>query len=414
MQFITLKKLFTSILLTLSISLAYAGGFQLNLQGQTQTGMGHTGVGLVTDAATLHFNCGGISFLSSNFNFVGGTSLIIPRTAYLSPSPGNYQTETVHNTGTPIAFYFTAKIKKHDKLSLGIGIYNPYGSRQQWPDDWAGQFLIREINLKTFFVQPTASYKISDKLGIGVGLIYAFGDFGLRKGVPIQDETEAYGEGELNGKASGFGFNSGIYFKPDSTWSFGLTYRSAVKTSVDNGTANFDVPSSLAEYFPSTTFSTGLKLPSVVSFGVGYTKNNWSFAFDVNYVGWTAYDSLVIDFADNTDKLADIHSPRKYENTFIFRLGASYLLKEKYTFRLGTYFDMTPVQEGYLTPETPDTDKLGITSGFSYAVSNKIKIDISFLYIHAKERYDQNLETEFAGTYKSRAFIPGFGFSFNF
>lgn len=373
--------------------------------------MGHTGVGLLSDAATLHFNCGAMSFLDTNYHFSFGTSIIIPRTAYQMPYPGNYISETVHNIGTPISFYFTTRIKKHDKLALGIGMYNPYGSRQQWPDDWIGQFLIREINLKTFFVQPSASYKINEKIGIGVGFIYAFGDFGLRKGVPVQNSSEEYGEGTLNGKASGFGFNSGVYFKPDSTWSVGITYRSAVKTSVDNGTAEFVVPNSLAEYFPSTTFSTGLKLPSVLSLGIGYTKKNWRFAFDFNYVGWNSYDSLVIDFAENTDKLADIHSARKYKNSYVARLGAEYNLKENYVFRLGVYFDKTPVQDGYLTPETPDTDKIGITSGFSYSINSKFKIDLSFLYIHGKERYDQNLETEFAGTYKSRAFIPGIGLS---
>ncbi len=376
--------------------------------------MGHTGVGLLSDASTLHFNCGALSFLESNYSFSLGTSLIYPRIRYLEPAPGNYTAETVHNTGTPISFYAAGKIKKVDGLSVGLALYNPYGSKQQWPDEWIGQFLIRELELKTFFLQPTASYKINDKLGVGVGFIYAFGSFGLRKGIPAQDTSEEFGEGTLNGKASGIGYNLAVYFKPDSTWSFGLTYRSAVKTSIDNGTAKFTVPSSLLEYFPETTFSTGIKLPSVTSLGIGYTCNKWRFALDVNYVGWNSYDSLVIDFAENTEKLEDIHSPRKYENSFIFRLGAEYSCNQKLSFRLGTYYDMTPVQDGYLTPETPDVNKIGITSGISYQPNEKLSIDLSFLFIEGEQRYDQNLETEFAGTYKSRAMIPGIGFAYNF
>lgn len=374
--------------------------------------MGHTGVGLPSDASTIHFNAGALSFLKSQYSFSLGSSLIFPRVTYLEPAPGNYTEQTVHNIGTPISFYFAGKVNKVEGLSLGIGVYNPYGSKQQWPDNWIGQFLIREIDLKTFFVQPTASYKINEKIGIGAGFIYAFGSFGLKKGIPAQDMTETYGDGNLSGKASGIGYNAAIYFQPDSTWSFGLTYRSAVKTSVDNGTATFNVASSLEQYFPTTTFSTQLKLPQVISFGAGFTHQQFRLALDVNYVGWNSYDSLVIDFADNTEKLEDIHSARKYENSFIFRLGGEYTLKDAYTFRLGMYYDMTPVQDGYLTPETPDVDKLGITSGFSYHISEKIHLDLSFLFIEGKKRYDENLETEFAGTYKSRAFIPGFGLSF--
>ncbi|MEY4572836.1 MAG: long-chain fatty acid transport protein outer membrane protein [Bacteroidota bacterium] len=407
-----MKKLLFSILtLALFSPLCYSGGFQINLQGQKQTGMGHTGVGLLSDATTIHFNAGALSFLKNKYSFSLGSSLIFPRVTYLEPAPGNYTEETVHNIGTPISFYFAGKVNKVEGLSLGIGVYNPYGSKQQWPDNWIGQFLIREIDLKTFFVQPTASYKINEKLGVGAGFIYAFGSFGLKKGIPAQDLSEEYGDGNLSGKASGVGYNAAIYFQLDSTWSFGLTYRSAVKTSVENGTAQFNVASSLLQYFPTTTFSTQLELPQVISFGAGWTKNKLRLALDINYVGWKSYDSLVIDFADNTEKLEDIQSPRNYENSFIFRIGSEYTCKNKYVFRLGMYYDMTPVQDGYLTPETPDVDKLGITSGFSYHINEKINLDISFLFIEGKKRYDQNFETQFAGTYKSRAFIPGFGLS---
>ncbi|RDC64693.1 hypothetical protein [Adhaeribacter pallidiroseus] len=34
-------------------AVTYAGGFQVNLQGQKQIGMGHTGVGLARDQASI-------------------------------------------------------------------------------------------------------------------------------------------------------------------------------------------------------------------------------------------------------------------------------------------------------------------------------------------------------------------------
>ena len=138
---------------------------------------------------------------------------------------------------------------KAKKIQVGLGIYTPFGSKVQWEDDWKGQFLIREIDLKTIFIQPTVSYKVTDKLGIGAGFIYATGSFALRKGVPVQDSMGNYGEGNLEGKASGYGFNAGIYFKASEKFSIGIDYRSEVKVSVANGSADFQVASSLAEYF---------------------------------------------------------------------------------------------------------------------------------------------------------------------
>ena len=414
--FVAMKKLLLAFVFTLFMaSVTIAGGFQINLQGQKQTGMGHAGTGLCMDNATILFNPGAMSFLDSLRGFTLGASFIMPRTTYLEPYPGTYTSNIEKNTGTPITLYAVYKFKKTAKWNVGLGVYNPFGSKVQWPDDWKGQFLIREIDLKTFFIQPTVSYKLNDKIGLGVGFVYATGSFALRKGVPIQDTLGNYGEGTLDGKASGYGFNAGIYFKANEKLSIGFDYRSQVNVSVDGGSAEFTVPSSVSNYFPTTTFSTGLSLPQVATLGVGYKFNSkLTMALDVNFIGWKSYDSLIIDFADNTDKLKDIHSAREYQNSYIFRLGAQYELNEKWSARLGAYYDMSPVKAGYLTPETPDADKIGITAGATFKVTKKIFVDASLLYIEGLKRTDTNLETQFGGTYKSKAVVPGIAISYIF
>lgn len=404
-----MKKIpFFLLIFVLNSGQLFPGGFQLNLQGQKQAGMGHTGTGLLLDNASILFNPGAVSFLDSLRGIYIGASFIFPRMTYLEPYPGSYTANIEKNTGTPITLYGVYKFKKTAKWNVGLGIYNPFGSKVQWPDNWKGQFLIREIDLKTFFIQPTVSCKINDKIGIGAGFIYATGGFTLRKGIPIQDTLGAYGEGKLEGKASGYGFNAGIYFKANDKLSIGLDYRSQVNVKVDGGSAVFEVPQSVAEYFPETTFSTELKLPQTISLGFGYVINDkLKLALDINYVGWKSYDSLVINFADNTDKLEDIHSPRLYKNSFIYRIGGQYKLNGKWMARIGTYYDMSPVKEGYLSPETPDADKIGITGGATFSITKMIQLDASLLYIEGMKRTDTNIETQFGGTYKSKAVVAG-------
>ncbi|MFL5765746.1 MAG: OmpP1/FadL family transporter [Bacteroidia bacterium] len=391
-----------------------AGGFQINLQGQKQTGMGHTGTGLCLDNAVIFFNPGALSFLDSLRGVYVGGSFIMPRTTYADYST-RYISHMEKHTGTPFTIYGVWKFKKTAKWNCGLGIYTPFGSKAQWPDDWKGQFLIREIDLKTIFIQPTVSIKVNDKIGIGAGFIYATGDFKLRKGVPIQDTLGNYGEGVLEGKASGYGFNAGIYFKLNDKFSVGLDYRSQVAVKVNGGSAEFDVASAVSNYFPSTTFSTELKLPQVAALGFGYCPNKkLKLALDINYVGWSSYDSLRINFEENTDKLKDISSARMYKDSYIFRIGAQYQLNQKWTVRLGSYYDMSPVKAGYLTPETPDADKLGITAGASFNITKKVHVDASLLYIEGKKRTDTNLETDFSGTYKSKAVVPGISIEYVF
>ena len=405
-----MKKLL--LLLTIciaSVSLVNAGGFQVNLQGQKQAGMGHTGTGLALDNASILFNPGAVSFLDSLRGISFGTSLIFPRVVFQEPYPGIYTTSAKHHVSTPITLYGAFKVGKSDKLTAGIGIYNPFGSRLQWDDDWKGQFLIREINLKTFFIQPTVSYKVSEKLGIGIGFVYGTGEFLLRRGVPAQDSLGNYGEAKLNGKATGYGFNAGIYFKASEKLSIGIDYRSQVNVKLKGGEAVFTVPAALIDKFPATSFSTELRLPQVATLGFGYSVNEkLKLALDINYIGWSSYDSLIIDFEQNTDKLTDLHAARMYKNSFIFRIGGQYKMNNKWTLRLGTYYDMSPTPDGYFTPETPDENKLGVTAGASLKVTKKINLDLSLLFIEGMGRTNTNIETGFGGNFKSRAIIPGF------
>jgi long-chain fatty acid transport protein len=123
---------------------------------------------------------------------------------------------------------------------------------------------------------------------------------------------------------------------------------------------------------------------------------------------------LIIDFDKNSDALTDVHSPRMYKNVFIFRVGGQYKCNDKWTLRAGTYYDMSPVKDGYLTPETPDTDKIGVTLGASFNITKTFHIDASLLYIEGMKRTDTNIETQFSGTYKTKAVVPGVSIEYLF
>lgn len=409
-----IKRYATSLFfLFLSCSVIRAGGFQLNTHGIRQLGMAHTGTGLMMDASGIFFNPGGLAFQQNKWMIAGGASFIMPRTIYEEPDPGFYHTYMVSHVANPLNLYLSFH-PDSSRFAFGIGVYNPYGSRAEWPEQWKGQFIIREISLKTFYIQPTASVRITDWLSAGAGFVYATGSFSLAKGVPVQNQSAEYGDAELEGDASGFGWNAGLYGKFGDHFSAGITMRSGVAVQVANGKADFTVPSSLAEYFPDGSFTTELRLPSTISAGLGYSTDKWKFALDVNRTGWSSYDTLNIDFAQNTDKLDDVHSARMYKDVFTVRIGANYSVNKKLELRAGFYLDQTPVQDGYLTPETPDTDRFGITAGSSYQFTDQISANIFYLFTQGGYRTDTNLETGFSGTYKTIVNSFGAGIACSF
>lgn len=406
-----LYKLLLLIILTFPLK-HYSQGFQVNLQGQQQQGMGGAGTAFMQDASSLFFNPGGSSFVNGNSINLGVTPTIA-RGAFLDANT-NKVSRTNSPVSTPFAAYGLFEIKDSSKLKLGLAVYTPFGSTVQWENGWTGRFALTRLELRAIFIQPTVSYRINNKLGIGVGFIYSNGKVNLQKDIPLNDGSGDYAHAELSGKANGYGFNAGIYFKPIEKLSIGLTYRSKVNMEVKNGDATFTVPQSVANNFPSGKFTSKLPLPSVTTLGLAYKINpKFDIALDINYVGWKAYDTLSFDYENNTEKLLDTKSARMYKNTFAFRGGAQYKINTKFIARLGLAYGITPVQSGYVTPETPDANRINYTAGIGYQLGKHLKIDASFLFTHLK-RTDTNLETNLSGTFKTNVCAPGISIGYKF
>ncbi len=397
-------KLFSIILIALPL-LQKAQGFQVNLQGQKAQGMGGAGTALITDGAALFYNPGGVCFLNKNEINIGITP-VFAKSVFLDANT-NKTAETKSPVGTPFAAYCVFGLKDSARIKFGLAVYTPFGSTVKWEDNWMGRFALTRLELKVIFFQPTISYKINSKLGIGAGFVYSYGKVNLQKDIPVIDNNGTYGHATLDGQASGVGFNAGIYFTPVKKLSIGLTYRSQVNMKVNNGTATFNVPSSLSENFPNGKFTSKLPLPQVATLGFGFkASNKLELALDINFVGWKAYDTLAFDYENNTSSLMDTKSARNYKNTLAFRCGAQYKIIENFSARLGVAYGITPVQAGYVTPETPDANRINYTAGLGYFFGKHFRLDASVLFT-ALKRKDTNIETNLSGTYKTNVVAPG-------
>jgi long-chain fatty acid transport protein len=90
--------------------------------------------------------------------------------------------------------------------------------------------------------------------------------------------------------------------------------------------------------------------------------------------------------------------------------------------RGGAYYDQTPVQAGYMTPETPDADRIGLTLGLGIKPTENLFIDASVLFIMGMKRTQSDadinsagtIDAVQAGTYQQRAFVPGIQVGYQF
>jgi len=387
---------------------AHAGGFQVRLQGQKQTGMGLIGTPMNFGASSMFYNPGALSMMKQNYSFELGASFINSHILYESTT-SVYSAESENPIGTPIYFYGATKL--NEKLSIGLGFYTPYGSSTVWDDNWVGKHLIQNISLKAYFMQPTVSYKIMDKLSIGAGMVIAQGTVDMQKALPYSESSYV----RLKGSDINFGFNVGVYFQATPKLSVGVDYRSKITMNVDNGIATFNIPSSLESVISQkNNFSSELPLPANLDFGVNYQITpQLSAAVEFNYVFWSAYKELSFTFEEDGD-LLDNTSPREYSDVFIPRIGFQYILNQTLTFRAGAYYDKTPTNEEYFSPETVSLDTFSYTFGIALQAAKNLSIDLTYLGTHGKEGVKVYQPDNFEGRYKTAASVLGLGISYNF
>lgn len=391
--------------------LIHAQGFQVSLQGQRQQAMAGAGTAFMLDGAALFYNPGGVSFLKQN-SISAGVTPVISHAKFLDGA-----SSTVSETKSPVGTPFTGYVvlgKKESKFKYGLAAYTPFGSTISWQDGWTGRFVTTRVQLLSVYFQPTVSYKINEKLGIGGGFVYGIGKGNFYRDLPIVDEGGNYGKAELEGNSQGYGFNAGVYYKPVSNLSFGVTYRSGVEMKIKKGKATFTVPASMTSSFPSGDFSSSIKLPKIITFGTAYTAcNKLTLAFDASMIGWKTFDTLTFDYATNTAELSDTKLSRNYKNTFSYRLGAQYSVSNKFDARLGIKYLVSPVANGYVTPEVPDATHVNYSVGLGYKFNSRLAADVSFTFQNM-ERTDTNIETQMSGTYKTYIYMPGLSLNYNF
>ncbi|MBK7762056.1 MAG: outer membrane protein transport protein [Bacteroidetes bacterium] len=410
-----MKKIGLLFLFCLALSLTQkvmAGGFKVALQGQKQVGMAGTGVGFARDGATMYYNPGGLSFVKQQFNL--GVSGLFPSTGFLEKGTNTVIT-SANKMFTPFSFYAHADVSK--RIKLGLAMYTPFGTGIAYPADWSGRYILRKIDLKTVFIQPTVALKVSEKLGIGGGFIYSTGSMLLRKDLPITLANDEIASAELQGKARGTGYNVGAYFKANDKMELGITYHSKVKMKLDDGEAVFsNIPIGLSSTFPeNNTFTTELNLPAELALGFSYKLHKgFTLAIDFNRTYWNSFDSLGFDYAINTSAVTDAKSPRLYQNSNCFRIGAQINASSKVDLRLGVFFDQTPVPDGYMSPELPDNNKTGVTFGGTFRVDERTHVDVSLIYEQLPDRYQRNKETGLDGTFQTRVIAPGVGLTYLF
>jgi len=392
----------------------FGGGFQVNEHGARGTALAGAVFASIQDASAIYFNPGALGYIDGT-SIVLGSTLIFPDAKFRGPAPSIDETSIEKRMFYPSVLYASHTLQ--NRLSLGIGVFNPYGLGTRWPSDWVGRFVAIESTLRTFFINPTVAYKINEYVGIGVGLNYVIGTVELTQALSFAPFS---GEGTVNlsGSGTGFGWNVGVYLTPDPNVTIGLAYRSSAEVDFEGDAEYLDVPPQLIELLPGNEVSTAVVLPANLHAGISFKGiENFTINFGYQYVFWGEVEEIVIEFDDGEEtESLDLN----YSDGYIIRFGIEYQVNPEFALRAGYLFDSNPTPDEYLTPRLPDSDRHGFTFGLGYNITETFGVDIGYMFLRFVERTIENSNIEFAlgapmnGRYNASANLLAVNFRFNF
>jgi long-chain fatty acid transport protein len=384
---------------------ALGAAYAIDLHSARATAMATAVRASIDDASAVFFNPAGMLHAGKVLDVQLGDTLVIPFIKYTDLNGAS--TTTTTQVIPPPNFYATYGI--NDLVSVGIGVFSPFGLVVPWPlisndRPWAGRFLAQHVELKTFFVNPSVAVRLHDRVRLGAGISLIRGTASLTRSINF---VNSEGKVDLGAGAWTWGANAGLQVDAiPSILSFGATFRMPAKFNL-TGSAHFtNVPLEFQSSAHDQQAKTTIHLPLVGALAVGVRPiPELRIGFDAEYNGWQKVQELKITFEDPATP--EVFLPKDWKYTWNYHLGAEYEINPQWRARAGILYDPAPTPNDTITPDLPDFNRVNLAAGGGYRWSH-FSVDAAYqLVILTKNTSTSPL---FPGTYNGISHIVGLSF----
>ncbi len=359
---------------------AFAGGVSFTEQGAAASGKANAFVGEANDPSAIFYNPAGITQLPGTQLMIG-TSIVKLDSTFRSSTSGE---STQLQDQFPIIphFYITHRFKQWDeRVSIGLGVYTPFGIVVDWPDNWQGRFNTTDARLRVTVYNPTVAYQVTPEFSAAAGIRIA------DAGAEFEQKFVFLGENKVRVhdlEAHPIGWNVGfLYHLKEISTSVGLQFRSELQAKF-NGSADFTGPAG-PPILENTRFHTSVKFPPQLILGVSMKAiPRWTINADIEWEGWRTVGSIPKSFDATTGSIfpqsfLNQPGPRLWKNSYVFRIGAEYAATDQIALRGGFFYDQTPIPKETFDPTIPNADLYAMTAGAGYRWE-ATSVDIAYLF----------------------------------
>ena len=422
------KLFFAAGVVLLAPALVFGNGFALFEHGARAVAMGGAFGAIADDATAGYYNPAGLAFLDGT-QAATGAYLITEssKMSGLDPYPGaGYRAEQEAQIFYPFHAHVAGKFG--DRVAWGVSLTSPFGLGTWWADDFAGRFITKRINLRVFNVNPNLAFKISENVAVAVGVDYYMSDVDLTKGIgvinPYTQRIAEVGQVHMYSELSdGLGYNLAFLAKMGGGWSVGASYRSRVKVEYDaeasfvqilTGKKDFDdMVAGLLPFSINPKGATEVNFPGEYRLALAWKGNKLTTSVDVVYMDWDSFQELPITIV-GYPALSSVRE-ENYEDAMTYRVGFEYRTSKQWSWLVGALYDETPEPVEAFGPLLPDANRWGASAGFSYDMTEKIRVDLAYLYLRFEDRSTNGLDPDnFNGQYHTTAHLLGVTLGYKF
>ena len=366
---------------------AFAGGFYLQEQSPKETGRALSGgAAAADDPSTVYFNPAAMTQLPGVQTSAGGVLLFASArqenrgTTRTVPGAPGAVAVTGGSGGNPFgrlipvpSFHATGQVT--DRFWLGLGITAPFGLKLAYDDDFFGRYDSLHTDLKTYNVQPSAAYKLTDALSIGGGVDIQYAKVTLTNALPNLSPVATDGLARVKGDALSVGWNAGLFYTSgDTNW--GIHYRSGMKHRIEGSSTLSGLLGPLAGFNGTSDASSPLNLPDIVTVSMMHRLTPRARAMlTARWYNWSVFEQIAITSGTGTS-VKELH----YRDSFSVSAGGEYDVSPAVTLRAGTMFDRTPTNPQYLTTRVPDGDRVWLSGGATWNMSDKLAVNLSYAH----------------------------------
>ncbi|MDX1764373.1 MAG: OmpP1/FadL family transporter [bacterium] len=373
----------------------YGSGFGVFTQGASALGQSNAVVSHHDTPSAIFFNPALITNIPGTQAEWGSTG-VLARREFKSDFTGS-KTDSDDSLEIPSHFYLTHGV--NEELSLGLGLFFPFGLTTHWPDDWDGRYLATESQIITVDINPVIAYNVTPRITVAAGISYLYLDALLKNNINLTDLTGsafgplADGKQKLTGDGDGWGYNAGLAVKLTDDIVFGASYRSQIHVDID-GDVDFRLPdlspaagAALYPLFADSEAKTDLTLPQQLCFGLSYSGiDRLTIEMGARWEDWRSYDELVIKLGDGTISRRETD----WRDTWSYNVGARYSMGEGLVLLGGYMYGQDAVPDRSFEPSVPDSDFHLFTVGSELQINKNWSFDMAYgLELH-ENRHKEN------------------------